>query len=80
MNLTEVRMKLFKVKVSEIAVQDAFGIHIGDNLPTRNPDVPLHIIKNIYIAGVNVKDAVDFLSKHKIDISAIEEVSILLNC
>ena len=77
MNLSEVRTKLYKVKISNIPSQDEFGIHIGDNMPPRDFKMPIPSIDDLYVAGKDTKDAVDFLTSHNINILQIEEVSVL---
>ena len=80
MNLSKVKTKLFKATIANIAIGDAYGIHIGDHLPPKTlVDTFLQNIEELYVAGHDIKEVVDVLTAHKINILCIEEVNILLN-
>ena len=76
MNLSEVKLKLFRVKSNNITVYDAFGIHIGDNTPTSN-------IRNmreiLYVAGESMDQVIKYLFINKIHATQIVEMGILLD-
>ena len=77
MNLSQIKLKLFEVKVSNPTAIDHLGAHIGDNMPKL--DTLLEYRENLYICGETIDQATKFLAKHKIHAVIIKELDILLD-
>lgn len=76
MNLSEVKLKLFEVRVTNIIIHDAYGRHIGNG----RPEVGNREYKEkLYIAGESISQVSYFLDTHGLKPVSITEIDILLN-
>lgn len=77
MNLSNIKLRLFKATISNYVYADAFGVHIGDDLP-KEKDVLISIC-SLYIAGYSISEVTSLLADHKIYATDIREISTLLS-
>jgi len=82
MNLTNVKLRLFKVTVGCISFSDALGVHIGSkDLKTDLPgkSVRFTMIDHLYVSGYSMHQVTKFLKFNRIYSTKIKEVSKLLD-
>lgn len=77
MNLSDVKLKLFKAEILNLTFIDEFGEHIGDNLP-GDRSIFRRDRAELHVAAKSIKDVADFLQSHSINATSIAEVDILL--
>ena len=79
MNITDIKLRVFEVTVTKPSIVDAYGEHIGDNLPTDGPGLFTKFRDKLHVAGYSMTQVANLLSIHKIQAINIKDLDILLN-
>ena len=86
MNLSNEKLKLFKVNTDELGRVDAFGVHIGNESSTDHSNIEecgmifsYELIGKLYVSGHSILQVSDYLCNEGIQVKSIKEVDTLLD-
>lgn len=79
MNLSDIKLKLFEVRITDVILHDCYGRHLGSKSTTDKDEHVREYKEKFYIIGECISEITNFLDKHKIEAVSITKLDIVLD-